>query len=303
MSTPHNLDIHMYRFNEILELFNLSYDFGIEDLKRAKMILLKTHPDKSGLSSEYFLFYKKAFDIVVDYFKTTEKTSADVPQVNPIYNTSVESDNDKSIQKQISSTIKKMDKREFSQKFNQLFEKNMRKKDSGKNEWFSNETPEYDIQKPASSSGISSAIESLKKNSNAMSLYRGVEDMVMKSRGTSLYDEDEDENGNGYLSSDPFSKLKYDDLRKVHKDQTVFAVSESDYINCKKFNSHEELRQARGSQLLTPVVKEEAERILREREEAMRERMLAKQHSSKLQSMEYEQKNKSVLSSFLYLGN
>lgn len=300
MSSPHNLDIHMYKFNEILELFNLSYNFGIEDLKRARMIVLKTHPDKSGLPSDYFLFYKKAFDIVVDYFKTNEKTSVIVPQKNPVYNSSVGTDSNKSVQKQVSSTIQTMDKHEFSRKFNKLFEENMQKKNSEKNQWFTSETPEFDVPKTSSAAGIGQAIESIKQTSSAMAVYRGVEDLVIKSTGTSLYEDEED---NGYVTSDPFSKLKYDDLRKVHKDQTVFAVSERDYANCKKYNSQEELRQARGSQMLTPIEKEEAERILRQREQAERERLLSKQYTSNLQTMEYEKKNKSVLASFLYLGN
>ena len=36
MSEFHNLDIHMYSLNEILDLFGLTYDISIEDLKRAK---------------------------------------------------------------------------------------------------------------------------------------------------------------------------------------------------------------------------------------------------------------------------
>jgi hypothetical protein len=167
-----------------------------------------------------------------------------------------------------------------------------------KNKWFSNETPEYDIPKTNSAAGIGMAMETIKQTSNAMSLYRGVEDLVIKSTGSSLYEEEEED---GYVTSDPFSKLKFDDLRKVHKDQTVFAVSEHDYQSCKTYASHDELRQARGSQVLTPMEKREAERILREREQVQREKMLAKQHTSNLQTMEYQQKNKTVLASFLYL--
>ena len=58
MST-HNLNIHQYSFKELLELFDLSNTISVEDLKRAKKVLM-THPDKSRLLSEYFLFYKKA---------------------------------------------------------------------------------------------------------------------------------------------------------------------------------------------------------------------------------------------------
>jgi hypothetical protein len=195
-----------------------------------------------------------------------------------------------------------MEKHEFSQKFNKLFEENMQKKNLSKNEWFSSQTPEYNVPTESSVSGIGKAIDTIKQGSNAMTRYRGVEDMIIKSGGSSLYDDDDEDDGS-YVTSDPFSKLKFDDLRKVHKDQTIFAVSERDYETCKKFKSQEELREVRGGQDLTPIEKKQAERILREREEIMREKMLAKQHSSTMQTMEYEKRNKSVLSSFLYLGN
>jgi hypothetical protein len=117
----HNLDIHMYKFNEILEMFGLSYHFNLDDLKRAKNIVLKTHPDKSGLSSEYFLFYKKAFEMVLQYYNENQKTGQVVPQINPVYESSSVSNNNKSIDKQVNHVIQKMDKKEFSQKFNELF--------------------------------------------------------------------------------------------------------------------------------------------------------------------------------------
>ena len=50
----------MYSLKDILDLFDLDYDINIDDLKRAKKVLM-THPDKSRLDAKYFLFYKKSF--------------------------------------------------------------------------------------------------------------------------------------------------------------------------------------------------------------------------------------------------
>ena len=296
--STHNLDIHMYKFNEILELFGLSYHFNLDDLKRAKNIVLKTHPDKSGLSSEYFLFYKKAFEMVLQYYNETQKTSQVVPQINPVYESASISNNNKSIVKQVNHVIQKMDKKEFSQKFNELFEKNMVSTiDSKKNEWFASETPLYDTPKSSSSSGIGVAIEQIKQNNNALIKHRNVEDLIIRSTGSSLY---EDEEEDIYISSDPFSKLKFDDLRKVHKDETVFAVKESDYQKVTQYN-YDELKQIRNSNVLTPLEKEKSEKILREKEQQKREFILAKQHQMNLRTMEYNKKNETVLSSFLHL--
>ena len=73
MSQPHNLNINTYSLDDLLGLFNLSYDISMEDLKRAKKVVLMTHPDKSRLPPDYFLFYKKAFDVVVKFYEENNR--------------------------------------------------------------------------------------------------------------------------------------------------------------------------------------------------------------------------------------
>ena len=68
-NVTHNLDINMYSFKDILNLFNLNDTFNIEDLGRAKKKVLMLHPDKSKLPSEYFIFYKKAYEIFLDLYE------------------------------------------------------------------------------------------------------------------------------------------------------------------------------------------------------------------------------------------
>ena len=59
-----DLNIDNYNLPDILALFNLPTLFNEGDLKRAKLAVLKTHPDKSQLPKEYFLFFTKAYRIV-----------------------------------------------------------------------------------------------------------------------------------------------------------------------------------------------------------------------------------------------
>jgi hypothetical protein len=54
---------------------------------------------------------------------------------------------------------------------------------------------------------------------------------------------------------------------------------------------------------LTPIEKQEAERMLSIQEQQYRERMMNKGHSANLQTMQYAEKNKAVLSQFLRLTN
>jgi hypothetical protein len=294
-STKHNLDIYSYSFTDILDLFHLKPRFNESDLKHAKLIALRTHPDKSGLLPQYFLFYKKAYDIVLEYYKNTQKTEAIVPNENPVY--SSEQTPIKSVQQSISSVE---NTKQFNDRFNELYDKNMKTQiDTEKNRWFKDETPVYDI-KVSSISGIHGAIDNIKQTSSALSKYQGVQEMTLLSSGSALYEEDSDET---YVTCDPFSKLKFDDLRKVHKDHTVLAVSERDFDSSKTFGSTDEIRSARENQRLTPLEKGSAEKILKESENKKQELLLKRQHTAHLQTMRFEEKNSIILAEFLRLGN
>ena len=44
-----DLNIENYDLNDLLNLFQLDYNFNEQDLKQAKKIVLQTHPDKCEL--------------------------------------------------------------------------------------------------------------------------------------------------------------------------------------------------------------------------------------------------------------
>ena len=298
----HNLNIHMYKLNEILDLFGLSYDISMDDLKRAKKIVLMTHPDKSKLSPDYFLFYKKAFDIVLQFYENQTKQNRAVPKEEVKYQTMNPNGYDKSSSNKIRNTINEMPTNEFQQRFNQLFEENMSSKpDVSKNEWFTKDDNIYKVPENVNSKNIGQVFQRFKEeNSNTvLAKYRGVECMNTHS-GTGYYDEEDNDQ---YVACDVFSKLKFDDLRKVHKDQTIFAVSENDYEKVPQFSSVDHYVRERSKVSMTPLEKNQAELILSEQDRQYRETMMKKEHAAKLKSMEYEQKNKTVLGNFMRLGN
>ena len=292
----HNLNIKMYSFRELLELFQLSPDISLEDIKRAKLMVLKMHPDKSRLPSEYFLFYKKAFDIVYSYYQEQSKTTAEVPTTEQTY---VPLTEDKRTANAIQKTVKQMGQDQFQSKFNELFDSIVEKPKEYMNEWFKTNDPLFEFDEVSNTAGLGAAIEHVKQKTAALVQYTGVQSM---NSGGPAYDHLYD-NNETYVSCDPFGKLKYDDLRKVHKDQTVFSVSERDFDKVKKYSSMDHLQRERGADRLTPIEKTKAENILAEQEEEMRKRMLSRQHASQLQSMQYVEKNKNVLSAFLQLKN
>lgn len=296
----HNLNISTYSLDELLGLFDISshHTITLEDMKRAKKKVLMLHPDKSKLGPEYFLFYKKALDIISQYFQHQNRQHVDVATQNTQYSApSVP----KSHNQQINQSIQNMGTDKYQEKFNQLFEENMAKKiDPSKNAWFSSNDPVFEHTQANNARQMGEVLESIKQKNQAMIQYTGVMEMQSNS-GTNFYD-DEEENSAQYVSSDPFSKLKYDDLRKVHKDQTVFAVSESDYQKVPKYSSVDHFVRERG-QTGPPLDKSEAEKMLAHREREMQQKMMQRQHQSNLNTMNYEEKNKNILSSFLHLTN
>ena len=300
---PHNLNIHMYNLQEILGLFDLTYTITIEDLKRAKKKVLMLHPDKSRLSPDYFLFYKKAFDIILQLYENNHKQNqtinSETVKYKPLENTL-----NNAAKNKVKTVIGEMDKSEFNHTFNQLFNENMVKKpNQTRNDWFSKEEPIYDIDPNVSTKNMGAVLDTIKQKNAELIKYNGIQELYVNSNsGSRLYDENEDEDVEDvYISTDPFSKLKFDDLRKVHKDQTVFAVSERDINKVQQYSSIDHFMRERGKQTLTPLEKQEAEYMLAMKDKQYRERLMQKEYQANLKAMENAEKNKTVLSSFLRL--
>lgn len=79
-----DLNIDNYNLPDILSLFNVPTLFDEADLKRAKLAVLKTHPDKSQLPKEYFIFFTKAYRILHQIYTIRH------PSVNEHYTQHVE---------------------------------------------------------------------------------------------------------------------------------------------------------------------------------------------------------------------
>lgn len=294
----HNLDVNMYSLKEILELFHLDYDISVEDLKRAKKQVLSTHPDKSKLSSEYFLFFKKAFDIVRQFYNNQHKQDMNNGHTNTVYSADGYSNENKHTTRQMQKVVHDMGEDKFNNQFNQIFEKNMvHKPDVEKNEWFTNDNEIYQIDEQVSTGNMGQVIDKIRTNQQALIKHNDVQVLYSNNNTNNSFHEDED--NDTYVVSDPFSKLKFDDLRKVHKDQTVLNVSERDYNNVKKYASVDHFMRDRGSQSLTPLEKTQAEQLLQQQDRTYRERMMHKQYESNLKTSRYEEKNKQVMANFL----
>ena len=289
----HNLQLESYSLRELLGLFDLNpHDIKVDDLKRAKKKVLMMHPDKSKLDPSYFLFYKKAFDVIVVMYENVLKMSQTVEDQEYIP--------DKS-NKELKKNIQNMDKKKFHKEFNEIFEKLGSKTiDSSKNDWFTSTEALY--AQEASSSSIHGSIDRIKERQNHLIAHKGVVSSYSCGGGfnnNELYENEDQE----YVECDPFSKLKYDDLRKVHKDQTVFAVRarESDMANVTQYKSVEEYKRARHLGDTKPMERSHAEEMLKEQDRLVQEKMRQKQYQSELVTMQNIETNKKVMANFLKL--
>ena len=256
MSKSNDLNIDNYDLNDILALFKINADFDENDLKAAKKIVLKTHPDKSRLGPEYFLFYSKAYRVLFSIweFKNKSKSNTNKESQDSFY--------DKQNKKTLDSFLSKeglKDPKHFNKWFNMQFEKTKTDREdeaTGYGDWLkSNEDIEEERNIPYSQ--IGEEMEKKKRQLQAVIVHDGINDIQSSYQGaTDLLD-----SAPSTYSSDLFSNLKYEDLRKAHT-ETVIPVTAEDYKNVKKFRNVDEYNRFRNSESIAPLSEIQAQQYL-----------------------------------------
>ena len=66
-----NIDMNEdnYDYESLLDLFSLSQNFGMKELKQAKKKVLMLHPDKSGLDMDIFIFFYKMYQKIIHIYE------------------------------------------------------------------------------------------------------------------------------------------------------------------------------------------------------------------------------------------
>jgi hypothetical protein len=140
-----DLNIDNYNLDEILALFELPQDFKFEDLKQAFInYVAPLHPDKSGLPSDYFIFYRKAYGVLINLHKMrTNKVYADKMDAQDYAKYAEKYKNEFKEQEEqnrsYAETLMKSDN--FNDAFNKLFEDNVKKNEEdagGYEDWLRN---------------------------------------------------------------------------------------------------------------------------------------------------------------------
>ena len=236
-----DLNIHNYDLNDLLTLFKLPFHFKENDLKEAKKIVLKTHPDKSGLDKEYFLFFSQAYKYLLKIHQLRQSSTT----TNTEYDKDELWSNEHSVL--IDGKIKTMSQEDYADWFNSTFEK-MRLRDeseeTGYGDWLKSDD-DLVSEKVTSTNQMNEYIQNKKKELRALVVHNDFQDMNTSNGGQ--FDLVREIPGN--YGSSMFDKLQFEDVRKAHC-ESVIPVTEEDFHNRKKYTNIDQLNRERTQDMV-----------------------------------------------------
>lgn len=271
-----DLNIRNYSLEDIVNLFHIPINFNREHLKTAKKTVLMTHPDKSKLDKKYFLFFTKAYKVLysIHEFKNKHEKNFD-NELDTEYNKFIEifDDEHKSKNNGLKEKIDKFTNSDnFNKEFNKLFENNKLKNDfeekgyadilkqDSKLTKFIQEKKEEGVN-TSSLQEQQNILNSYKDNNRNIVKHRGVQEMNGTIYGSSLTNDAPEEYG-----SDIFSKLAYDDIQKVHYNESIIIVNEND-ARKEQFSDVNQLQDFRNEQNTLPLSNQQAQNYLSQKKE------------------------------------
>ena len=279
-----DLDIDNYSLEDLLNLFKISWNFSEEDLKKCKKMVHSTHPDKSHLDKKFFFFFKKAYTILYKIHESKQRGKSN--QDNLLDETNKD------------FILKFKNSKNFNKIFNKIFEKNKLKDDEcddGYGDWLSS-NDNCNTDKVSNMRDVNTIINSKKKDIRDLVEYKDF-DMVNSS---SQYNLDRDRPQ--YYSSDVFSKLNYEDLKKAHV-ESVVPVTEEDFYNRPHFNNEDELNCFRQQQTTHVPTVQESKEYFKNHDDSMNKEHVYRLYKLTRQSEQVEQINNRILGQFKQLTN
>lgn len=298
-----DLDIRNYKLQDITKLFNIPLVFNESDLRTAKLAVLQTHPDKSQLPKEYFLFFSSAYKMLYQvYTFRSGKNRNNKESYKDIVDE--EAENEDSM-KLCVDKVKRLNAAEFNKLFNEHYEKCKieMEEDHGYEDWFRSHQDDVDDLTNASWDQRVSHIDKKKQTlrENLALVPKNDLQSVNIYGGGSTCGYALGQGAPAEHSSGLFSSLQYEDLKKAHT-ETVIPVTHEDYVNSKKFNNTHDLKVFRDLNLKSfsydkeeAIQKKNAQAYQEEEDNTHRAFMMAK-HDEIAQEM-----NKKFNGSFLKL--
>jgi hypothetical protein len=249
MSQELDLDINNYDLDDLLRLFQISKKISAEDLKKAKNIMLKTHPDKSGLDPKFFHFYSEAYKILYGIWEFKQKGNTKNTDYVPFEYTNKADILDNWFRD--NKTLKE-NKNSFNEWFNEQFNNTKiysETEQKGYDKWLRSRENEENIEIKDIKT-MHRYIDEKKKHLRELSLINKQEiEEIWNSNTITASDLSTDAPDN--YDSNLFSTLSYQDLQKAHT-ETIIPITQEDYELKQKFNNVNEYISFRNAQDIKP---------------------------------------------------
>ena len=257
---------------------------------------MKTHPDKSQLPNEYFIFYSKAYKTLYSIWEFRKKGDVNSKDKNTDY--SVDDDEKSELLNEFFDKNKKLkNTNNFNKWFNKEFEKNKlynEQEEKGYGDWLNNQE-EYDSIENVgdgnngSITSMKSDFDRRKREARSLVMREDVQEfsLFQSTSGTEL-----DLNAPKHYNSDLFSPLAYQDLYQAHT-ETVIPVTDEDYENIQKFGSVDEYRRHRDVEKrnMKPLTEIEAQHFFSQKSQKEEEQSVRRAYELAKQSEIAKQKN------------
>jgi hypothetical protein len=303
-----DLDINNYDLEDIVKLFKIPINFDEQDLKRAKQVVLKTHPDKSGLESKYFLFYSKAYKMLYSLWEFRKKGDVNKEVRNTEYeDVDKFSEEDKkkildNLFKSDNTKIKFKTNSDFNNWFNEQFEKNKiynENEESGYGDWLKTNEGLDEINPNVSAATMKTEFDKKKSSIRALIVQKDVSEL---NSWNSISASELTREGPGEFSSDLFSRLPFQDLQKAHT-ETVIPVTDEDYSNIPKFKNVNEYLNHRNKVDTTPLSEQQSQQYLNQQNDKESEKAVRRAYELAKQSEIAKQKSQSFWGNLQFLQN
>ena len=285
-----DLDIDNYDLKDLLNLFKLNYNFDSKDLKEAKLIVMRLHPDKSNLPKEYFIFFLKAFKVIHSIYQFRNRGNAQFSTEYVVYDCEDETKE---------MLLKKLAKKpNFNKVFNELFEKNKidnEETSGGYGEWLSsNEDIDNSV---ATKANMHMLFEEKKQNARSLIIKKNISELGNEGYGHSELAGDVPDS----YGSPMFSRLGYEDLRKAHI-ETVIPVTQEDLNVRPSFLNEQELRVHREKQNNKPMSINESRQYLKQQQDNQDKNDVIRAFKLAKEDEQVKRANENWMSDFKLIG-
>ena len=238
-----DLNLDNYSLDDLLSLFYLTPGFSSQELRAARRVVAKVHPDKSNLPAHYFAFFDKAYKLLEQVHRT-QVSRADAAAREALGPRPEEITYEAERDEALATTLNKYTETPgFNKVFNELFEKHapvQYEQTQGHGDWLGETTAEPDRQ--GTREEVFARCKREARELVAMPTLTAANEGAGGGWHSDLVSQDE-----GAYGSSTSSTLPYQDLRQAHEVSVIPVSEELDFDRRKQYAGVGALKAERES--------------------------------------------------------